>query len=270
MENNIKTLLKKALLNEEYTEGKLYGYHVTSITNLESIKQNGLNVGQRSMQGKGLYGFYDYDHALRYASKGEVNKPIIIKFYITSPNKFLYLNMDIAKDVLGDNHDLMAQINNYFYGGFDEFFNQVKATNPNMTEDKLKNILQNIQDDNTEGNQRKFLFHLIPDELNNKLNVVWNGNYGLEFRINNTRYVKVVGYDVPNFYGKDSEKNKVAFIDKIPNTEEFEPLLTFLENNKDLDTYDKIYDTVKTLLHNIRNSREFYYYNSIINLLDKI
>lgn len=270
MEKNIKLLLKKALLNEEYAEGRLYGYHVTSMSNLESIKQNGLNVGQRSMQGKGLYGFYDYDHALRYAGKREIKEPIIIKFYITSPNRFLYLNMDIAKEVLGDNHDLISQINNYFYDGFDEFFNQVKAANPSMTEENLKNTLQNIQDDNTEGNQRKFVFDLIPAELNNKLNVVWDGYYGLEFRINNTRYVKVVGYDVPNFYGKGTEKNKVSFIDKIPKTEEFEPLLTFLENNKDLDTYDKVYDKVKSLSHNIRTRREYYYYDSIIELLDKI
>jgi hypothetical protein len=270
MENNIKILLREALLNEEYAEGKLYGYHVTSMSNLESIKQNGLNVGQRSMQGKGLYGFYDYNHAFRYAGKGEINEPIIIKFYITSPNRFLYLNMDIAKDVLGNDYDLISQINNYFYGGFDEFFNQVKAANPSMTEEKLKNILQNIQDDNTEDNQRKFVFSLIPADLNNKLNVVWNGNYGLEFRIANTRYVKVVGYDVPNFYGKDTETNKVSFIDKIPNTEEFEPLLKFLENNKELNTYDEIQDKVKSLMDNIRNSREFYYYNSIIELLDKI
>jgi len=272
MENNIKILLREALLNEEYAEGKLYGYHVTSMSNLESIKQNGLNVGQRSMQGKGLYGFYDYDHAFRYASKGEIKEPIIIKFYITSPDsyRFLYLNMDIAKDVLGNDYDLISQINKYFYGGFDEFFNQVKAANPSMTEDKLKNILQKIQDDNTEGNQREFVFSLIPADLNNKLNVVWDGNYGLEFRIANTRYVKVVGYDVPNFYGKDTETNKVSFIDKIPNTEEFEPLLKFLENNKELNTYDEIQYKVKSLMDNIRNSREFYYYNSIIELLDKI
>ena len=270
MEKNIKLLLKEALLNEEYAEGKLYGYHVTSMSNLESIKQNGLNVGQRSMQGKGLYGFYDYNHALRYAGKGEINEPIIIKFYITSPNRFLYLNMDIAKDVLGNDYDLISQVNNYFYNGFDEFFNQVKAANPSMTEENLKNTLQNIQDDNTEGNQRKFVFNLIPADFNNKLNVVWDGNYGLEFRIANTRYVKVVGYDVPNFYGKDPETNKLSFIDKIPNTEEFEPLLKFLENNKDLDTYDKIYSKVESLMDNIRSSSEFYYYNSIIELLDKI
>ena len=92
----------------------------------------------------------------------------------------------------------------------------------------------------------------------------------MEFRIANTRYVKVVGYDVPNFYGKDTETNKVSFIDKIPNTEEFEPLLKFLENNKDLNTYDELQDKVKSLMDNIRNSREFYYYNSIIELLDKI
>ena len=178
--------------------------------------------------------------------------------------------MDIAKDVLGNDYDLISQINNYFYKGFDEFFNQVKAANPSMTEEKLKNILQNIQDDNTESNQRTFLFSLIPAELNNTLNVVWDGYYGLEFRIANTRYIKVVGYDVPNFYGKDTETNKVSFIDKIPNTEEFEPLLKFLENNKELNTYDEIQYKVKSLMDNIRNSREFYYYNSIIELLDKI
>ena len=58
MRTYIKKILKESLLYEEFSGDKLYGYHVTSRKNLDSIKQNGLSVGHRSMQGSGLYGFY--------------------------------------------------------------------------------------------------------------------------------------------------------------------------------------------------------------------
>jgi hypothetical protein len=266
----IKKLLRENLLGEEYIGNSLYGYHVTSMKNLESIKQKGLSVGHRAMQGVGLYGFYSYDHAIRYASKGEIMEPIIVKFYVTSPNRFLYLNMDIAKEVLGNNYHLMTQLDNYFYGGFDEFYSEVLKANPSMSREKLISKIQEIENDNTEMKQRTLLFSLIPSSLNDKLNIVWNGNYGLEFRINNTRYVKVVGYDIPNFNGKETVSHELSLIDSIPKDSKYDVLRDFLIQKPRLDNFDKAYAYVDNLYMNSRNIRDYEFYEKLVDLLDTL
>lgn len=268
MKDIIKKLLREGLFTEEFVGGELYGYHVTSITNLDNIKSQGLKIGARSMQGKGLYAFYDYSHALRYARKGEIQDPIIIKFYVTNPNRFLYLNMDIAKQVLGDDYPLMNQIENYFYGGFDAFYEEVLKANPSMSVDKLKAELDVIEKNNTESNQRTFVFSLIPAYLNDRLNIVWNGNYGLEFRINNTNYVKVIGYDVIG--NGETKSHQISFLDKIPSDSKFDVLRDFLNQNPKIDDYSKAYHIINNMYMNARNVRDFDYYDTLKDLLDEL
>ena len=269
MKLHIKKLLREGLLGEEYNGEHLFGYHVTSMDNLELIKKSGLKVGTREMQGYGLYAFYDYDHALRYAGKGEVKDPIIIKFYVTSPHRFLYLNMDIAKAVLGPNdYHLVNQIEDYFYGGFSEFFEEVNKANPGMTEERLRDTLQKIEDDNTESNQRTLVFSLIPKNLNDKLNIVWDGYYGLEFRINRVDYIKVVGYDIPNFHGEKTVSHEVSFVDSIPDDSKYDILKDFLSENPGFDSFAKVYKYVDDAYMNARNNKDFYYYQKLSDLLD--
>ena len=270
MKHYIKKLLHESLLSEEFSGGSLYGYHVTAMKNLDSIKQNGLSVGHRAMQGAGLYGFYSYDHAMRYARKGEITDPIIVKFYVTSPHRFLYLNIDIAKEVLGDDYHLMTQLENYFYGGFDEFFAEVVKVNPSITREQVIAKIQEIETDNTEMKQRTLLFSLIPSTLNDRLNIVWNGNYGLEFRINNPRYVKVVGYDVPNFHGQGTESHGISFMDNIPSDSKYDILRDFLEQNPRLDSFDRAYKHVDDMYMKARNNRDFEYYQKLEDLLNML
>jgi hypothetical protein len=270
MKNIIKKLLRENLLTEEYDGANLFGYHVTGLKKLDSIKQNGLMVGSRSMQGKGLYGFYDYDHALRYARKGEITGPIIIKFYITSPNRFLYLNMDIAKEVLGDRYHLMNQIEDYFYDGFEGFYSEVLKANPSMTVEKLKEVLYEIETDNSEMKQRTFLFSLIPSTLNDRLNVVWNGNYGLEFRMANPRYAKVVGYEIPNFNGQGSQNFEFSIVDSVPSDSKYDELRDFLASNPRLDDFAKAYKVVNDLYMSARSQSQFEYYQRLSDLLDSL
>jgi hypothetical protein len=270
MKSYIKKLLRENLLGEEYSGGSLYGYHVTGMKNLELIKRNGLSIGTRAMQGVGLYGFYSYDHALRYARKGEITDPIIIKFYITSPHRFLYLNMDIAREVLGGDYHLMSQIENYFYDGFDEFYSEVLKANPGMSRDAVIEKINQIEEDNSEMKQRTLLFSLIPATLNNKLNIVWDGNYGLEFRINNPRYVKVVGYDIPNFHGKETVSHEISLIDSIPEDSKYDVLRYFLIQNPRLDSFDKAYKYVDNLYMNARNNRDYEFYEKLSDLLDTL
>ena len=267
MKSYIKKILRENLLYEEFFGGTLYGYHVTSLKNWEGIKSNGLKIGTREMQGKGLYGFYDYEHAVRYGTKGEITNPIIIKFGVTNPSRFLILNMDIAKEVFGlEDYHLYNQIEQYFYGGFDAFFKEVKEANPTMTIEKLKETLDLIEHDNTEMKQRTFVFSLIPANLNNKLNIIWDGNYGLEYRINRLDLIKVVGYKSL----VDNSEETVSVFDNIPNTEEFEPLITLLKNNPNLDTLVKAYKVVDDKYMSARNNRDYNYYLNILELIGKL
>lgn len=267
MKNYIKQLLRESLINEEYSNGMLYGYHVTSLKNWENIKNNGLVVGGRAMQGKGLYGFYDYNHAIRYGMKGEISEPIIIKFEITNPSRFIILNMGIAKEVFGpDEYHLYNQIEQYFYGGFETFYEEVKKANPSMSIDELKNILNQIETDNAEMKQRTFVFSLIPSTLNDKLNIIWDGNYGLEFRINRVDLAKVVGYKTLT---DDSEVN-INIFDKIPDTEEFKPLIDLLKSNTNLDTIGKAYKFANEKYDSVRDIKEWEFYEKIINLINKL
>jgi hypothetical protein len=267
MKDIIKKLLRENIFTEEFVGGELYGYHVTSVKNLESIKQNGLTIGHRQMQGKGLYGFYSYEHALRYAKKGEIKDPIIVKFYVTVPSRFLYLNMEIAKHVLGNDYRLMNQIEKYFYGGFDEFYSEVLKANPNMSKEELVKTINKIENDNTEMKQRTFVFHLIPSVVNDKLNIVWDGNYGLEFRINNPRLIKVVGYDV---IGNEIEKHEFNFIDGIPQDSKYDMLRDFLNQNPRLDSFSKAYKVVGDLYMDARTVQSFDYYNKLYDLLGEL
>jgi hypothetical protein len=267
MKGFIKQLLRENLLSEEFNNGILYGHHVTSINNWEDIKTNGLVVGSRAMQGKGLYAFYDYDHAVRYAMKGEVTNPIIIKFEITNPRRFIILNMDIAKEIFGaEEYHLENQIEQYFYGGFDTFYEEVSKANPNMSIDDLKKVLIEIETNNTEMKQKTFVFELIPSTLNDELNIIWNGNYGLEYRINRINLIKVLGYQ--NL--KDKSEVNISIFDKIPDTEEFKPLIELINQGGRYDTLDKLRDYIYNISMSTRNSREYDYCEELLKLIDKI
>jgi hypothetical protein len=266
----IKKLLRENLLSEEFNGGVLYGYHVTDISNLENIKKDGLKIGSREMQGKGLYAFYDYDHAVRYAMKGEIPNVTIIRFSVLNKKRFLYLNMEIAKTVLGSEYHLMDQIENYWYGGFKEFFGYVKQVRPSVSEEKVKEIINNIETDNTEMNQRTLVFSLLPKNVNDSLNIVWDGNYGLEYRINRLDHIDIDGYFV---YDNDNEKfvfSPIDFTENIPNTEEFKPLFDFIRSNNRIDSITKALTIADNAMLNSRNNRDWDYYKNILYLINKL
>ena len=116
--------LIREVLRESYEEGKVYGYHVTYEGALDSIFKNGFNVGQRSMQGKGFYSFYDLKTAIGYGLKDASVGTFIVKFEITDTQKLLYLNMKIAKEILGSQYTLKDQLNKLYKddGGFYFFY----------------------------------------------------------------------------------------------------------------------------------------------------
>jgi len=173
---------------------------------LESIIDNGLRVGDRKMQGKGLYSFYNFNHATRYAMKDNPNNTVIIKFSFPIQKIDIILNKEIADKVYGSNNSLVKQIERVNWDGIkgmDGFIKGVReAYKNNITEEELVNILNDIDSDNTEYNQRRFWAEMIPYTWNDKLNIILNGYYGIECRINSTHLIEVESYYTYNNEGK--------------------------------------------------------------------
>lgn len=186
------------IIKEEYDGIKLNSYHVTSKDNLESIIKNGLRIGDRKMQGKGLYSFYDIKHAMRYAMKDNPNNVVIIKFSFPISGIDIILNKEIAEKVYGNNSSLIKQIKRINWDGIKGMEGFIKGIREvykkNITEEELINILEDIYNDNSEINQRKFWGEMIPYTWNDKLNIILDGYYGIECRINSVHLIELESY----------------------------------------------------------------------------
>ena len=268
---SMKGLIKQ-LLREELMHDVLYGYHITNIQNLDSIRRDGFKVGERQMQGRGFYSFYDYDHAIRYAMKSPSDEIVIVKFTVGSPKNFLCLNMDIAKQLFGSGYHLKDQVENYYSrkGGFQYFYEKCKSANPTLTLDLLLQKLDKIETDNSESNQRTFWSHLLPKSENDNLDIILDGYYGVEIRVNSTWRLKAVGYEKIN--GRDEpEHTAFSVLDDIPKTAEFRPLIDYINDNRlhNLNLQQIDYK-IEQILEKVRSNREFEYYNGLANLIMKV
>jgi len=258
------------ILNEEFEGGNLYGYHVTSANNLESINNNGFNVGHRSMQGKGVYAFYDIYDAKRYAHKGEVSNPVIVKFKITSTHSLMIINTEIAKEVYGPKYHLVDQINRKYWNGekgMNGFLiGAKKVYKKEYTMDMLIEELNEIETNNTESNQRIFWSYMIPKTESDRLNLLHNGNYGIEYRINYTKLMYPMGYYALDSERKFSDYNEFEKNDEIPPGEEYDDLR---RAKGDLDLH-----TLKVKLeaqqYKVRNNREYDLLSKLISQITDI
>jgi hypothetical protein len=272
-------------LNEEYTDGQLIGYHITNKSVVDNIAKDGFRVGERKMQGKGFYAFYDRKHAIGYAMKDAGDSgTVIVSFYVKNPEyNVLYLNMDIAKDVLGDEYHLKDQIANYFEykGGLTYFLEQVRlgTGNKEHSMDELLEKLDDIESNNSEGNQRTLIFQMIPADLNNSLNIVWNGNYGLEFRFNNVD--KLVPFKYEELIKTKGRFEPVEIepgysyindvLTKIPNTSENAELRNaIMDSDGTKIGLKRLKNKLEDLLDNARNNRDFNKYEKMIDQLNKV
>lgn len=279
---NILKEVKK--ITEEYEDNQLVGYHITSKSVVDSIAKEGFRVGERKMQGKGFYAFYDKQHAIRYATKdaGE-SGTVIVSFYVKNPEyNVLYLNMDIAKNVLGDGYHLRNQIEDYFKrnGGLDYFLEQVRlAYDSDYTMDELLEKLDYIENNNSEGNQRTLVFEMIPADLNNSMNIVWNGNYGLEFRINNLS--KLVPFKYEEFIQKNGRFDLVEIepeysyindiLEKIPDVPENSELRSaIMDTDGTKIDLKRLKNRLEDLLNNVRSNRDFDRYSNMVDQLSRV
>ena len=258
----------REVLSEEYKGGNLYGYHVTSKGNLESINKNGFNVGTRAMQGKGVYSFYTLEHALRYASKGEVREPAIVMFELTSSYSLIIINTEIAKEVLGSNYHLKDQVNDSYwkYGdGLEGFLEGAKTVyKEDLTMETLIEELDDIEVNNSESNQRRFWSYMMPKSDSDRLNLLHNGNYGIEYRINYGKLMYPLGYyEVNPQYGKVGDLIHFEKENLIPDTEEYADLRNEI-GDMDINTLRKVLDAKRD---KVRNNIEWDY---LTKLLDQI
>ena len=284
LNEQISRIRKIMGLNESYDGGMLIGYHVTNKSVIDDIARDGFRVGDRRMQGRGFYAFYDRKHAIRYATKdaGDVGT-VIVNFYVKNPEyKILYLNMDIARGVLGDGYHLKDQIQNYFErdGGLEYFLEQVRlGYNPDYTMDELLMKLDDIEKNNSEGNQRTLILSMIPMQLNDKLNIVWDGNYGLEYRINDLYRLVPFKYEelvrVGSRFDIIDIEPGYSFIDevlaKIPDVPENAELRgAIMDSDGTKVELKRLKDKLEGLLDTVRNNRDFERYNNMVDKLSKI
>lgn len=272
-------------LTEEYDGTQLLGYHVTSKSVIDSIAKDGLRAGQRKMQGEGFYAFYDKDRAIGYAAKDARDSgTVIVSFYVKSPNyKILYLNMDVAKEVLGDGYHLKDQIDNYFEfkGGIDYFLRQVRlgTGDDNYSMKELLQKLEDIENNNSESNQRTLIFQMIPADLNNSLNIVWNGYYGVEFRF--SEVYRLIPYKYEEMIGKRGSFDLVEIepgysfiedvLEKIPDVPENSELRDAIKDTDGTKMgLKRLKNHLEKMLDTVRSNRQYDKYNKMIAQLDKI
>ena len=262
--------LYEQVLAEEYENGALYGYHVTSMDKLDFIKTQGFKVGPRQMKGKGVYSFYDFKRAVGYASK-EISDDIIIKFLITNRYPLIILNTEIAKEVLGSEYHLRNQVNRHYWDGVKGLSGFLKLAKMvykrDITLDELIEELNYIEENNSEMNQRIFWSDMIPSEVNDKLNILLNNVYGIEYRINRVDIMKPIGYYIKNNYDEYISFDN----DIIPDGAEYDNLRQYVSNYDDkLLALIRYKQRLKNILNNVKNNREFDMIQTEISKIDKI
>jgi len=262
------------ILNEEYVDGDLYGYHVTSKSSLDKISNDGFKIGSGRMQGKGVYAFYLIKDALLYGGKGNVptvgDGVAIVKFKITNPSSMLILNMKIAKDVFGSEYGLKNQIDKKYWGfgkGLEGLLKLIRVSiNKDLTMEGLIKILDKIENNNSEMNQRTFWSSLIPSTESDSLNLLHNGNYGIEYRINNPSLMLPVGYYNLGLDGL-SDFTEFSKSRNIPDTEEYDEIRKHVEKTgEDLVAFKK---RLEDKMYATRNNKEFDHYSNLIDKIEK-
>jgi hypothetical protein len=196
MKNLIKQLLRETLFSEEYdaTTKKLYGYHVTGShpETLKSIIANGFRIGPGQMEGRGFYAFYLLERASGYSSKEYITNRII-KFEITDLSKILILDMDVAKEILGDKYHIANQLDKMF--GLDYCYEDTRKITHDYfptKEDYIKELYK-IENMESRGIGPEF-FTMHSLDFESSVNVINYGVYGLQFRINDVEIAKPIGY----------------------------------------------------------------------------
>ena len=275
-------------LNEEFIDGNLYGYHCTPCKNLESIEQSGFNIGSRSMQGEGVYAFYNLQDnssgnaAVGYGSRHLGDEFCIVKFVIKYPHWLLILIKRIADEVLGANADIVKQIEEQF-GDWDTYMNLIfRYMKPEYHTQEFseqhKNWMREKFDKDNEVGSQYLMFGIAYLGDVAKFGVIYHGEYGIQFLIKKPTIMQPIGYynvkivngsrevsEYIPFTGKiDALQNKISSDAKYDALKEYLPSIKTVE---DLQLFKHKFDEKRKT---VRNNREFDYYTNLIDLLDEL
>lgn len=273
----IKNLILEEIKNfiqEEFTNGKLFGYHVTPCENIPAIGEEGLRTGRGAMEGEGIYGFYNFERAIGYGSKN-INKFCIVKFEITNFNKIFILNTDIAKEVLGNQHHILNQIEKIYAhdNGYDGFAKEVKKIYPNWSDKKIKDEIIDAYENN---NGIKFKNYLIPHDYNAlQGGIIWDGQYGLQFLIRYSHYISIIGYyEINPLTGEHSElKSFKSNVSEIFTNQKYNSVAEFINQNNIEISNEQDLNHLKNNLENklmqVRNNRDYDYLTLLINQINE-
>lgn len=286
------------ILKEEFSGGKLYGYHCTPCKNLESIEHNGFKIGERAMQGVGVYAFYNLtDDSSGNAAVGYGHRHVdsdefcIVKFEIEHPKWLLILVKNIAEEVLGENADIIKQITRQFKGwdenkpnGWDnyieEWFKYIKPeyqTQENA--EKHKQWLTDQFNKNTEMGSRNLMFGDGLLENMVKYGLIYYGEYGIQYLIKRANIMKPIGYHNvkrdANWVLKVSEfisftGKSAAIKNKIQSDEKYKDLAEYINHINTLEDLENLKYQFRNKQMEVRNNRDYDYYQNMIDQIDDL
>lgn len=286
--NNITNTDKNIILNEDFTNGQLYGYHCTPTKNLENIEQNGFNIGPRAMQGTGVYAFYNLQDdssgnaAVGYGNRHLGNNFSIVKFIIKYPKWLLILIKTIADEVLNNNADIIKQIEEQF-GDWNTYMNLIfRYISPEYRTQEFseqhKIWMINQFNKNNDASSKELMFGdgYLGDVA--KFGVIYYGEYGIEYLIKKPTIIQPIGYYNVNYVDGElviseyipfnNKTNKIVNI--INNNDKYSPLKDYLPNIKNLEDLQIIKHKFDEKRYNVRNNREYDYYTNLIDMIDEL
>lgn len=190
------------LMNEEYSNGVLYGYHATPCEKVRLIDILGFKIGDRQMQGKGIYGFYNLTDnssggaAVGYGSRHvDNNNFCVVQFKINEINKILILDKEIAYNVKGQRGNILTQIEDIF-GTFETYWLKIEERlKHEYRNDEFKEELkQRIQKDFENKNSKELMFGTANLEHLSQYGIIFDGEYGMEYLIKQPKLIQPTGY----------------------------------------------------------------------------
>ena len=294
--NIIKEEIKK-FIKEDFTGGRLYGYHCTPCKNLESIEHNGFKIGERAMQGEGVYAFYNLQDdssgnaAVGYGQRHiSENEFCIVKFEIEHPQWLLILIKDIAEDVLGKNAHIITQITRQFKGwdeskpnGWDNYIEDLfkrllpEYRTPEFAEEHKQWLIKQFNSDAQIGSSN-LMFGTSQLEYKAKFGVIYYGEYGIQYLIKRANIMKPIGYHhvkrvdwelkVSDFIPFTSKSNSIKNI--LQSDEKYKDLAEYLDKINSLDDLQILKSQFKEKRNAARNNHDYEYYSNMIDQIDEL
>ena len=301
MKNKILPIIQEEVgqfLSEDFANGQLYGYHCTLCENIKSIEQTGLQFGKRSMQGNGIYAFFNIrDNTSGGAAFGYGNRNVsskgfcIVKFKFKSYKRIIVFNKNRAVEIFGEQEaDIIKQFDRVYFG-FDNFLNLYINPHKHLVKwidekfggvEGLKQYMRDKFNNDGENGQKTIMWNMFPSDFLERYPdaTVFDGEYGETILVSHPDAIIVLGY-----YEVSRDKNDGRYImsefiefnsqigrihQEINGNEKYEyfrELLPQIKNIEDLDYLKRRYDEKRST---VRNNREFDEYTNLIDLIDEL